>query len=101
MPTTGDRCDALTGQFCDYPNADPVYSITCVCTANADAATGSTWTCIRPNTCPASQPAYPTTCNAVSICAYASARDYCTCLAGGTTWICDWPWLLWYYGGTE
>ena len=82
-PITGNACNNLTGQACDYPGSP---HLACACTANADAGTGSTWTCIASAVCPATQPAYPTTCDGAAICSYGNTK--CACVQAGTYWLC-------------
>jgi hypothetical protein len=79
-PLTGDACNGLSGQVCDYPGS-PHYG--CACLA---ASTGAVWTCVQLNPCPALQPVYPTTCPGLALCSYGGTQ--CGCLQAGTPWTC-------------
>ena len=65
-------CDNLNGMVCDYPNTNPAFRMVCLCSAYADAGSGSTWTCFQSTTCPATQPAYSLTdtCAGRAVCTY-------------------------------
>ena len=86
-PVTGEACNGLTGAVCDYPNEPaPINHLTCICTANADASTGSTWTCVY-SICPTTQPPYSpndSCSSSVAFCSYGSTP--CVC------WMSD-PWI--------
>ena len=87
MPTTGQACNGLTSVLCDYPNHDP--HVACFCSPNADASTGSTWTCIQVAPCPATQPPCGTACSGPAICSYSSPPRYWVCLqSSGSEWVC-------------
>jgi len=96
MPMTGSACNGLAGLWCDYPNSNPAFHMTCVCSGNAVASTGASWTCIQPRTCPTTQPAYDPNgdCLGVAMCAYGST--YCRCTQSSTPWVCGFgiPWLF-------
>jgi hypothetical protein len=89
VPTTGDACNALTGVACDYPGS---IHLACICGANADAGSGSSWTCFQSAPCPATQPAYDlsTSCTGPAICSYTSAPNHCACTSQGPGghWVC-------------
>jgi hypothetical protein len=87
VPTTGEACNSLTGVACDYPGSP---HLACVCSANADAGSGSTWTCLQSAACPSPQPAYSlsNTCPGTAICSYSSAPNHCACMQAGTPWVC-------------
>jgi hypothetical protein len=88
MPMTGQACNTLTGVACDYPNTNPAFHMACVCSVNADAGSGSTWTCVQSAACPASQPPYDLNagCPGTAICTYGST--HCACMQTGTPWVC-------------
>jgi hypothetical protein len=90
-PLTGEACNGLNGLACDYPHEPaPVPHLTCLCISNADASTGSTWTCAVSD-CPATQPPYSPadSCSRTfAFCSYGSAQ--CTC------WMDD-PWICGLY----
>jgi hypothetical protein len=90
MPVTGQACNGLTGTACDYPSSTPALHFACVCSANADAGSGSSWTCIQTGACPATQPAYDlsNTCSGTAVCTYSSAPKHCLCFQAGTPWVC-------------
>jgi hypothetical protein len=92
MPMTGLDCTGLTNIACDYPNSNPALHMACICGANADAGTGSTWTCFQSAACPATQPAYNLneTCTGPAICSYTSAPSHCACTSQGAGghWVC-------------
>ena len=71
--------------------------MTCVCTANADASTGSTWTCVQSQVCPATQPAYSlaSTCPGFAFCSYDATL--CGCVAPGSPWVCGLGPFFQYY----
>jgi hypothetical protein len=85
MPTSGDACNNLTGVVCDYPST---IHIACVCSSNADAGSGSTWTCVQSAYCPATQPAYDLagSCPGTAMCTYGDT--HCLCTQSGTPWVC-------------
>jgi hypothetical protein len=85
-PATGDACNAVTGLACDYPNANAAYHLVCGCSANVDAGTGSTWTCVQSAVCPGSQPACGTSCSGTAVCTYGNI--HCACMQSGTEWVC-------------
>jgi hypothetical protein len=87
LPVTGQDCSAQTGITCDYPNTNPAPHMVCVCSANADAGSGSTWTCIQSAVCPATPP-YDLTeiCRGTAVCTYDAV--HCACLQAGTPWLC-------------
>ena len=90
MPRTGVACNDMTNVACDYPNTNPAFHMACVCSVNADAGAGSTWTCVQSAECPAAQPTYGTAsndnCPGVAICTYGAV--HCACLQTGTAWVC-------------
>jgi hypothetical protein len=90
MPQTGAACNNLTGVLCDYPNANLAFHFACVCSANADASSGSTWTCMQSQFCPTTQPAYSLsdTCAGTAMCTYSTSPHHCLCIQSGTPWVC-------------
>ena len=90
MPMTGQACNDLTGVVCDYPNTNPSFHMMCACSVNADAASGSSWTCAQSGPCPATQPAYDlsTPCPSTALCTYSTSPRHCGCLQTGTPWVC-------------
>ncbi len=87
-PMTGEACNGLNGLGCDYPSESaPANHVTCFCTPNADASTGSTWTCVYAD-CPATQPPYSPNdacASSVAFCSYGSTPCFCWM---SSPWIC-------------
>ena len=86
MPRTGQDCSAQTGLTCDYPNTNPAFHMVCSCSANADAGSGSAWTCVQSAACPATQSELTLICPGVAVCTYGSV--HCACLQAGIPWVC-------------
>jgi hypothetical protein len=89
-PQTGQACNTLTGVACDYPNTNPSFHFACMCAANADAGSGSTWTCVQSADCPATQPTYNLNnpCPGVAVCTYTSEPRHCACMQATSPWVC-------------
>ena len=99
VPMTGDACSGLVGVWCDYPNSNPALHVTCLCSPDTDASTGSSWTCVQSGACPATQPAYDLTsrCPGPALCSYDSTR--CSCSRVSDPWVCGIGALLLPYSG--
>jgi hypothetical protein len=89
VPATGEACNNVTGMVCDYPNTNPTLHFACMCTANTDASSGSTWTCVQSAPCAVTQPSYSlsNTCSGASLCTYSDSPNYCACRADAP-WVC-------------
>jgi hypothetical protein len=87
LPMTGQTCNDSTGAACDYPNSTASLHMVCACTPNADAGSGSTWTCYQSALCPDTQPPFPTgNCSGAAVCTYGTT--HCACMQAGSTWVC-------------